>query len=249
MKLINCWLNDRQAYVVFGESKSKVFRTHIGLPQGSSLSPYLFIVYHCDLITCLDAHSSHIFADDLNVLITPPIDWKLIPMIKFLEKEGTRICKEIAIYSKRWRQPMNLSKNGGASFPFTSKNTRSRYIYGESKTWNSRRIQWTNKMSLKPTMDKALENIQKRFCKLKWMKSGKALSITLLHRVFFAYSFPYIAGIFPLYPFLPKIQKQSMQRKFRNDLRLIYRCSFCSCNSSYAINYRKSIRRICQKIC
>ena len=74
LRLISCWLNDRQAYVVFGESKSKVFRTHIGLPQGSSLSPYLFIVYHCDLITCLGAHSSHIFADDLNVLITPPID-------------------------------------------------------------------------------------------------------------------------------------------------------------------------------
>ena len=101
LRLISCWLNDRQAYVVFGESKSKVFRTHIGLPQGSSLSPYLFIVYHCDLITCLGAHSSHIFADDLSALITPPIDRKLIPMIKFLEKEGTRICKEIAIYSKR----------------------------------------------------------------------------------------------------------------------------------------------------
>ena len=81
-------------------------------------------------------------------------------------------------------------------------------------------------MSLKPTIDKALENIQKRFCKLKWMKSGKGLPSRVPHRVFFAYSFPYFAWIFPLYPFLPKIQKQSMQRKFRNDLRLIYRCSF-----------------------
>ncbi|CAF4997324.1 unnamed protein product, partial [Rotaria magnacalcarata] len=31
-------------------------------------------------------------------------------------------------------------------------------------------------MSLKPTIDKALENIQKTYCKLRWMKGGKALS-------------------------------------------------------------------------
>jgi hypothetical protein len=52
------------------------------------LSPYLFIVYHCDLVACLGAHSCHIFADDLNVLITPPIDRRLKSMIKFLEEEG-----------------------------------------------------------------------------------------------------------------------------------------------------------------
>ncbi|CAF4933005.1 unnamed protein product, partial [Rotaria socialis] len=69
LKLIISWLNDRRAYVIFGENKSKIFYTHIGLPQGSSLSPYLFIVYHSDLVTCLGAFSSHIFADDLNVLI------------------------------------------------------------------------------------------------------------------------------------------------------------------------------------
>ncbi len=68
LKLINSWLNDRRAYVIFGERKSKVFSTYIGLPQGNSLSPYLFIVYHCDLVTRVGAHSSHIFADDLTYL-------------------------------------------------------------------------------------------------------------------------------------------------------------------------------------
>ncbi|CAF5011640.1 unnamed protein product, partial [Rotaria socialis] len=81
LKLIISWLNDRRAYVIFGENKSKNFYTHIGLPQGSSLSPYLFIVYHSDLVTCLGAFSSHIFADDLNVLISPPICRGFQPMI------------------------------------------------------------------------------------------------------------------------------------------------------------------------
>jgi len=47
--------------------------------------------------------------------------------------------------------------------------------------------------------------------------------------VFFAYSFPYFAWIFPLYPFLPKTQKELLLRKFRNELRLVHRCPYtCS---------------------
>ena len=72
LKLIISWLSDRSACVVFGMSKFKIFYMRVGLPQGSSLSPYLFIVYHSDLVTCAGAHACHIFADDLNVLITPP---------------------------------------------------------------------------------------------------------------------------------------------------------------------------------
>ena len=61
LRLIMSWLNNRRAYVVFGQNESEEFHTHIGLPQGSSLSPYLFIVYHCDLIKCVGARSSHVF--------------------------------------------------------------------------------------------------------------------------------------------------------------------------------------------
>lgn len=84
LKFITSWLNDRQAYVSFGECKSKAFRTYIGPPQGSSLSPYLFVVYHSDLIAWLDAHCGHIFADDLSALITPPISRELKIMVNFL---------------------------------------------------------------------------------------------------------------------------------------------------------------------
>lgn len=86
LKLINSWLKERKAYLVFGEKTSRIFDIDIGLPQGSSLSPYLFIVFHCDLINCLGAHSGHLFADDLSVLIKPPITKNLGPMIHYLEE-------------------------------------------------------------------------------------------------------------------------------------------------------------------
>ncbi|CAF4181734.1 unnamed protein product, partial [Rotaria magnacalcarata] len=87
LKMIISWLKDRRAFVVFGEKSSETFNINIGLPQCSSLIPYLFIVFHCDLVQCLGAHSGHIFADDLCVIIKPPISIKLETMIKYLEQE------------------------------------------------------------------------------------------------------------------------------------------------------------------
>ena len=86
LKVIESWLKDRRAYVAFGEKTSTMFNINIGLPQGSNLSPYLFIVFHCDLINCLGAHSCHLFADDLSVLIKPPILKELVQMIQYIEK-------------------------------------------------------------------------------------------------------------------------------------------------------------------
>ena len=40
----------------------------------------------------------------------------------------------------------------------------------------------------------------------------------------FSPSFPYFAWIVSLYPFLTKTQKELLQRRFRNGLRLIHRC-------------------------
>ena len=50
---------------------------------------------------------------------------------------------------------------------------------------------WTNKMFLKPTINRTLENIQRTFNKLKWMIGGKTLSKDVLIRCRFAYNFPY----------------------------------------------------------
>ena len=110
LKIIENWLKGRKVYVAFGEKTSEVFDINIGFPQGSSLSPYLFIVYHSDLINCLGAHSGHLFADDLGILIRPSFMKNLTPMIQYLEKKGTRICNQVYAYSKKWKPPINVSK-------------------------------------------------------------------------------------------------------------------------------------------
>jgi hypothetical protein len=95
LKLIINWLSNRKAYVEFGAHNSEKFDIKVGLPQGSSLNPYIFIIYHSDIIRCTNACSTHMFADDLCSLVVSPIEKNLQKILNFLEKKGTEICQNL----------------------------------------------------------------------------------------------------------------------------------------------------------
>jgi hypothetical protein len=110
LKLVVSWLENRGAFIIFNNVKSETFNTYVGLPQGSSLSPYIFIVYHADLVNCTEAFSTHLFADDLSTLIVPPVQNDYNEMLNFIMTAGSRICQKIVDYSLRWKQPINVNK-------------------------------------------------------------------------------------------------------------------------------------------
>ena len=82
---------------------------------------------------------------------------------------------------------------------------------------------WTSRPSMKPTIDKCVENIQKTFIKLKWLRAGNTITTTVLRTCFFVYSFPHFAWLFPL---LPKTHQETLRRKFRVGIRLVHRCQY-----------------------
>ena len=246
LKIIESWLKDRKAYVIFGKKTSNIFDINIGLSQGSSLSPYLFVAFHSDLINCIGAHSSHIFADDLSVLIKLPIMKNLGPMTEYLEKEGGRVCEQIYRYSIKWKQPINVAKTVAQLFHTqVNRPILNVMMTGEKielvKEFKYLGFTWTDKLSLKPTVDKCVGNIQRALGKLKWLKSGRVVSSKVLRQCFFAYTFPHFAWLFPFYPLLPETQQQLLQRKFRASLRVVYRCPFVSAQNLYTFTRERPL--------
>ena len=140
---------------------------------------------------------------------------------------------------KKWKQPINVSK------------TVAQLLHTQVKrpvvnvTMNGEKIElvkefkylgftWTDRLSLKPTVEKCIGNIQRSLGKLRWLKTGRSMSSKLFRQCFFAYTFPYFAWIFPFFPLLTQTQQQILQQKLRVGLRLMYRCPFVSAQNLYS---------------
>lgn len=180
LKLIINWLKNRKAYISFGKERSNIFETNVGLPQGSSLSPYIFIIYHSDIVKNTNAFSTHLFADDLSTLIVPPVSKKYQEMIRFINITGSKVCQNLYEYSKRWKQPINISKTVVQIFQSTVKRPTVEVKMNNCALETVRNFKylgftWTDKMSLKHTVSRCLENIQKSYIKLKWSQKIKRL--------------------------------------------------------------------------
>jgi hypothetical protein len=246
LKMLVNWLSNRKAYITFGNAKSETFSTHIGLPQGSSLSPYIFIMYHADILKNVKAFSTHLFADDLCTLITPPIQKKHQKMLKFINSVGSEVCENLFEYSVRWKQPINISKTVVQNFHAQVKKPEveikmNNCVLDTVKSFKYLGFTWTDKMSLKPTVDKCLENIQKSYGKLKWLQRNKHISTNVLRTCFFAYSFPYFTWIFPFFPLLPTSLQDLLRRKYRVGMRLIHRCPFTAAKDIFDVTKEKSL--------
>ncbi len=211
------------------------------------MSPYIFIIYHADITTCVGAFSTHLYADDLCTLITPPIQKKFGKMIKFINEAGSRVCQKLSEYSRKWKQPINISKTVVQIFHSQVKRPQVEVVMDGVllevvRTFKYLGFTWTDKLSLKPTVDNGLQNIQKSFIKLKWLKRNKDISTAVLRTCFFAYSFPFFNWIFPFFPLLQKSQQKATRQKFRSGLRLIHQCPFVEANDIYIHTKEKRSR-------
>ena len=103
------------------------------------------------------------------------------------------------------------------------------------------RFTWTDRLSLKPTVEKCIGNIQRSLGKLRWLKTGRSMSSKLLRQCFFAYTFPHFAWIFPFFPLLAQTQQRILQEKFHVGLRLVYRCPFVSAENLYSFTLEHSL--------
>ena len=98
--LIKSFLSGRKQYVKLGDSQSNTSETTLGTPQGSILSPLLFLIFINDIINCSNILHFHLFADDTCVYLN---DANLVSLYTILNVE---LCK-----IGRWITANSLSLN------------------------------------------------------------------------------------------------------------------------------------------
>ena len=67
LQLLHSYLYHRQQYVVFNDKVSELLPITTGVPQGSILGPFLFIIYVNDLVNACNIFKPVVYADDTNL--------------------------------------------------------------------------------------------------------------------------------------------------------------------------------------
>lgn len=108
---IESWLFNRWCFIEINNTKSRWFTIEKGGPQGSVLTPTIFITYHSDLDISLPSSINHLFADDLVGVVSGQIGLKYSDQCLDLEKRCRNFLNQLEYYSLLSNQPINLEKS------------------------------------------------------------------------------------------------------------------------------------------
>ena len=104
IRWLNCFLSDRQSKVRFADATSRSRPMRQGLPQGSVLSPLLFVLYVNNLAEILPEEAQvAIFADDVTLLTTHRDKPQAAAGLQSL-------VDRVAAWSAEWKLTLNPDK-------------------------------------------------------------------------------------------------------------------------------------------
>ena len=118
VKWIYHFLNNRQARVKFNGSTSTSRQLHQGLPQGSVLSPLLFILYINNLAKILPANTINcLFADDVSILASHTDKNKALAEVQ-------SAVDIVVDWCAKWKLRLNASKSEVSFFSNWTKDAK-----------------------------------------------------------------------------------------------------------------------------
>ena len=103
LKLLISFLNNRNQFVIFNKSKSKIKNIKFGVPQGSVLGPLLFLIFINDIVNIKTQGHFVLFADDTTIIFREN-------NIDSMENSMNKTLKNLDIWLSLNKLTINLSK-------------------------------------------------------------------------------------------------------------------------------------------
>lgn len=232
LKWIEAWLTNRRCYIEINGNKSRWFSIKKGGPQGSALTPSLFITYNCDMGNSLSGCISHFFADDLAGIMAGQIGIKYSSQCLDLEKRVKIFIDQLEYYSWLTDQPINFNKTE-AMFSARAIGSPNFIIRFSNETKET--IKWvpdykylgyliSAKLGWGKFLKSMMSKIRQRISMIKSFKIFGCSSPHLRKTLFLSFVLPIFTWIYPVFPLLSEKQQQNLSHFYYTSLRRILYC-------------------------
>ncbi|CAF4194111.1 unnamed protein product, partial [Rotaria magnacalcarata] len=212
---IYAWLLDGRSFIEINETRSRWFNIDKGCPQGSVLSPTLFITYNCDFGSSLASCTSHLFADDLAVIVADQLGIKYSYQCLDLEKRIKIFIDHLEYYSYLTDQPINTNKTQAL---FTARAIGHPKIDIHFNSGSKEKINWVPEYKYLGYL------ISSRLGWDKFLKLFGCTSPTLRKTLFLSFVLPIFTWVYPIFPFLSVKQQSELSHFYFSSLGRIMFC-------------------------
>ena len=229
IKWIGAWLNGRRAVIEIHGKRSRWFKINRGGPQGSSLTPTLFISYHSDMADFIPGAMSFFFADDLAAVIAGRMGVKFTQQCIDLERRLKTFGEQLEYYASLTVQPINYIKT---QIMFTARavcypNPMPQLCCGGQQTewvsefkylgyWLTTKLGWGNMIS------KARIKTRQRTAMINTFSVGGASSLKLRRILFSTFVLPHFTWLFGLFPLFTHTQRMELNHLYYTLLKRVY---------------------------
>ena len=226
---IETWLTNRRCFIEINGSKSRWFSIEKGGPQGSVLTPTLFITYNCDMGSSLPNCISHFFADDLAGIIAGQMGLKYSSQCLDLEKRVKTFIDNLEFYSCLTDQPINLNKTDAM---FSARAIGHPKFVINFTHGTKEIIKWvpeykylgyliSSKLGWGKFLKCMMLKIRHRISLIKSFKIFGCSSPHLRKTLFLTFVLPIFTWIYPIYPLLSRKQQQDLSHFYYTSLRRV----------------------------
>lgn len=204
--------------------RSRWFRIKRRGPQGSSLTPSVFITYHSDLSDAVPAAMSFLFADDVAATIAGQMGLKYTTQCIDLERRLAKFFADLEYYSILAVQPINWTKK-----------------YKYLGYWIANKLGWST------LIDQSLMKIRQRTALVNSIRFSGMSCWSVRRTLFASFVSPLFSWLFALVPLFTIRQQAELSKRYSTCLKRVYRCLYWEHLIFSALYNEGSLARNCAK--
>jgi hypothetical protein len=228
---IKSWLCDRRAVIEIQGKRSKWIDIQRGAPQGSSISPSLFITYHSDMADYISTAMSFFFSYDLSAVISGRIGIRFTEQCLDLERRLRIFLDNLEAYSILAVQPINYVKT---QVLFSARAVKYPDPLPQLQCGNHS-IEWissfkylgywlTTKLGWGNMIGKICLKTRQRTALINTFRVSGTSSRHLRRTMFSTFVLPYFTWLFSIFPLFTVKQRNNLNHLYFTLLKRVYRC-------------------------